>query len=180
MAIRKRRKTLGLRLADVAGAADVSIPFVSQIENGKSASLFTHHRIAVALDTTLHSLLEIAASPRMVLTRRDEGELFHLDDGASVRVLVGRPDHSFEARETIAAPGAAMHEPRVHIGEDLVIVLEGVIVYEVGDEAPVELHAGDVLAFPADRPHTFRVAGDERARLIIVNTPPGSPMTGRD
>ena len=110
--------------------ADVSIPFVSQIENGKSASLFTHHRIAVALDTTLHSLLEIAASPRMVLTRRDEGELFHLDDGASVRVLVGGPDHSFEARETIAAPGAAMHEPWVHIGEDLVIVLEGVIVYE--------------------------------------------------
>ena len=77
-------------------------------------------------------------------------------------------------------PGAAMHEPWVHIGEDLVIVHEGVIVYEVGDEAPVELHAGDVLAFPADRPHTFRVAGDERARLIIVNTPPGSPMTGRD
>ena len=64
-----------------------------------------------------------------------------------------------------------MHEPWVHIGEDLVIVHEGVIVYEVGDEAPVELHAGDVLAFPADRPHTFRVAGDERARLIIVNTP---------
>ena len=146
-----------------------------------SRPVFSHITgLQLRLITTLHSLLEIAASPRMVLTRRDEGELFHLDDGASVRVLVGGPDHSFEARETIAAPGAAMHEPWVHIGEDLVIVLEGVIVYEVGDEAPVELHAGDVLAFPADRPHTFRVAGDERARLIIVNTPPGSPMTGRD
>jgi len=178
-AIRKRRKLLGMRLIDVAETADVSQAFLSQIENGAAASLFTHHRIAVALETTLHSLLEIAASPPVSVVRRDEGDWLRLFDGASVRILVGGPGHSLEANETVASPGAAMVEPFVHVGEDLAIVLEGTFVFKVGDEDPVVLQAGDVLSYPSELPHLFRVEGDVQARLIVVNTP-GSLLTGLD
>jgi quercetin dioxygenase-like cupin family protein len=179
-AIRSRRKSLGMRLIDVAEAADVSQAFLSQIENGAPASMFTHHRIAVALDTTLHSLLEVAASPAIGVVRRDEGEWLPLLEGMKTRTLVGGAGHSLEANETIAAPGTTtIDEPFAHPGEDLVIVLEGIFEYVVGDLDPVELHPGDVMHYPAEQPHSFRVVGNEEARLLIINTP-GSLMTGRD
>jgi len=178
-AIRQRRKTLDMRLIDIARTAGVSQAFLSQIENGAAASLFTHHRIAVALETTLHSLLEVAETPPISVVRRDEGERLPLIDGATVRPLIGGPGHSMEANETVATPGTAMVEPFVHTGEDLVIVVKGTFVYQVGDEAPVELHAGDVMCHPSELPHLFTVGGDEQARLIVVNTP-GSLLTGRD
>ncbi|MDJ0924528.1 MAG: XRE family transcriptional regulator [Acidimicrobiia bacterium] len=179
-AVRGRRKSLGLRLVDVAEAADVSQAFLSQIENGAAASLFTHHRIAAALDTTLHSLLEVAASPPIGVVRRDEGEWLPLVAGMKTRTLVGGAGHSLEANETIAAPGTStFDEPFAHPGEDLVIVLEGVFEYSVGDLDPVELHPGDVMHYPAAQPHSFRVVGDNEARLLIINTP-GSLMTGKD
>jgi quercetin dioxygenase-like cupin family protein len=179
-AIRMRRKSLDMRLIDVAGAADVSQAFLSQIENGAAASLFTHHRIAAALETTLHSLLEVAASPAIGVVRRDEGEWLPLLQGMKTRTLVGGAGHSLEANETIAEPGTTtVEEPFAHPGEDLVIVLEGVFEYLVGDLDPVELHPGDFMHYPATQPHSFRVVGDEEARLLLINTP-GSLMTGRE
>ena len=178
-AIRARRKSLDMRLLDVAEAAQLSQAFLSQIENGAPASMFTHHRIAVALDTTLHALLEVAASPPVTLVRRDEGESFPLFEGATVRVLVGGDGHAFEANENVAAAGAEMDEPFVHPGEDFVIVIEGVVEYEIGGENSVLLRAGDVLSYPAERPHLYRVVGDGQARLIVVNAP-GSLITGRE
>jgi quercetin dioxygenase-like cupin family protein len=142
--------------------------------------MFTHHRIAVALDTTLHSLLEIAASPEIGVVRRDEGEWLPLLDGMMTRTLVGGTGHSLEANDTIAAPGTTtVDEPFEHSGEDLVMVLEGVLEYLVGDLDPVELHPGDVMHYPAEQPHSFRVVGDQEARLVIINSQ-GSLMTGRD
>jgi quercetin dioxygenase-like cupin family protein/DNA-binding XRE family transcriptional regulator len=179
-AIRMRRKSLDMRLIDVAETADVSQAFLSQIENGAAASLFTHHRIAAALNTTLHSLLEVAASPSIGVVRRDEGEWLPLLKGMKTRTLMGGAGHSLEANETIAEPGTTtVNEPFAHPGEDLVIVLEGVFEYLVGDLDPVELHPGDVMHYPATQPHSFRVVGDKEARLLIINTP-GSLMTGRE
>jgi CheY-like chemotaxis protein len=57
MAIRERRKGLGLTLAQMAGRTDVSLGYLSQIELGKnSASIETLYRICLALGIRLSEL----------------------------------------------------------------------------------------------------------------------------
>lgn len=177
LAIRVQRKALGLRLVDVARAADVSQAFLSQIENGAAASMFTHYRIALALDTTLQSLLDTAATPEISVVRRDNGDWLPLTEGMTIRTLVTGPDHAFEANETVAEPGSTTGEPFTHAGEEIVIVLEGTVVYTVGQNDPVELHPGDIAAYPSELPHAFRTSGHQNARLIVVGVP-GSFITG--
>ncbi|MEU2246529.1 helix-turn-helix domain-containing protein [Streptomyces sp. NPDC019224] len=65
--IRRRRRALELTLAEVARRAGLSVPFLSQIENGRSRpSMGSLQRIADALDTTAVQLLSAAEAPRPV------------------------------------------------------------------------------------------------------------------
>ncbi|MGW6330283.1 helix-turn-helix domain-containing protein, partial [Streptomyces sp. NPDC055097] len=65
--IRRRRRALELTLAEVARRAGLSVPFLSQIENGRSRpSMASLQRIADALDTTAVQLLSTAEAPRPV------------------------------------------------------------------------------------------------------------------
>lgn len=65
--IRRRRRGLELTLAEVARRAGVSVPFLSQVENGRSRpSMGSLQRIADALDTTAVELLASAEPPRPV------------------------------------------------------------------------------------------------------------------
>ena len=59
MAIRERRKSLGLTLAQMASRTDVSLGYLSQIELGKnSASIETLYRICLALGIKLADLFQ--------------------------------------------------------------------------------------------------------------------------
>ncbi|TRV78858.1 helix-turn-helix domain-containing protein [Streptomyces sp. 130] len=65
--IRRRRRALELTLAEVARRAGLSVPFLSQIENGRSRpSMGSLQRIADALDTTAVQLMATAQAPRPV------------------------------------------------------------------------------------------------------------------
>jgi transcriptional regulator with XRE-family HTH domain len=56
--LRALRKERGLRLADVAGAAGISISWLNDMEHDRnSPSLDTLVRVAIALDTTAVGLL---------------------------------------------------------------------------------------------------------------------------
>ncbi|MFO0806996.1 MAG: response regulator [Gemmataceae bacterium] len=58
-AIRERRKSLGLTLAQMAGRTDVSLGYLSQIELGKnSASIETLYRICLALGIRMADLFQ--------------------------------------------------------------------------------------------------------------------------
>ncbi len=63
-ALRAARKDRGMTLTEVAAAAGLSQPFLSQLELGRSRpSMRSLHRIAVALGTTQQALLAAAADP---------------------------------------------------------------------------------------------------------------------
>ncbi|MEL5959658.1 helix-turn-helix domain-containing protein [Streptomyces sp. CLV115] len=65
--IRRRRRALEMTLAEVAGRAGLSVPFLSQIENGRSRpSMGSLQRIADALGTSAVQLLSTAEAPRPV------------------------------------------------------------------------------------------------------------------
>jgi CheY-like chemotaxis protein len=63
-AIRERRKTLGLTLAQMAARTDVSLGYLSQIELGKnSASIETLYRICLALGIKMAELFQAVHRP---------------------------------------------------------------------------------------------------------------------
>ncbi|MCT2542385.1 MULTISPECIES: helix-turn-helix transcriptional regulator [Streptomyces] len=65
--IRRRRRALEMTLAEVARRAGLSVPFLSQIENGRSRpSMGSLQRIADALGTSAVQLLSTAEAPRPV------------------------------------------------------------------------------------------------------------------
>jgi quercetin dioxygenase-like cupin family protein len=57
--------------------------------------------------------------------------------------------------------------PIVHLGEEWVYCLEGVVVYEVAGEQ-FRLQSGDSLLFRASLPHRWHNPGTQPALLILV------------
>lgn len=72
-------------------------------------------------------------------------------------------DLSISGREVIQArveidPGVTAAKHR-HPGEEIVYVLEGTLEYQVEDQPPVTLKAGDVLFIPAGAAHSAKNVG---------------------
>ena len=96
------------------------------------------------------------------------------------RTDLQRHDLSAPGREAIQvrvdlAPGVAFGK-HTHPGEEIIYVLEGQLEYQVGDQPPVTLKAGDVLFIPANTPHSARnpgsVTGSELATYIVEKGKP--------
>lgn len=67
---------------------------------------------------------------------------------------------------TYTAPGGAppMH---THVGEEAHVLLEGTILYALGDEI-FEMKAPYIVNIPPMVPHSFKNLGDEVAELIVI------------
>ena len=75
------------------------------------------------------------------------------------------------------APGASFPAHK-HPGEEIIYVLEGVLEYQVGDQPPVTLEAGDVLFVPAGTFHSARNVGSARgSELATYILEKGKPLT---
>jgi quercetin dioxygenase-like cupin family protein len=94
-------------------------------------------------------------------------------------------DLSVPGREAVQvrvdiAPGAAFPK-HSHPGEEIVYVLEGTLEYQIEDQPPVTLKAGDVLFIPAGAAHTAKnpgtVTGSELATYIVEKGKPLLTLT---
>jgi quercetin dioxygenase-like cupin family protein len=72
-------------------------------------------------------------------------------------------------------PGAVAPK-HTHPGEEIIYVLEGSLEYQVGDEPPKTLKAGDVLFIPAGVVHSAKnigsVKGSELATYVVEKGKP--------
>ena len=91
-----------------------------------------------------------------------------------------RQDLSAPGREAIQVrvdiePGVAFPK-HSHPGEEIIYVLEGTLEYQIEDQPPVTLKAGDVLFIPAGAAHSARnpgtVTGSELATYIVEKGKP--------
>ena len=96
------------------------------------------------------------------------------------RTDLQRHDLSIPGREAVQvrvdiAPGAAFPK-HSHPGEEIVYVLEGTLEYQIEDQPPVTLKAGDVLFIPAGAAHSAKnpgnVTGSELATYIVEKGKP--------
>jgi len=169
--LRRLRKAACLTLMELAAQADLSQPFLSQIENGQAMpSLMALHRLAIALGTSTHAILE--PIPQAIsLVRSGEGRLFALADGATVRFLVSGSGHRLEPNEVTASANVAMDHMTSHTGEELVYVLDGSVIITIEGVGETALGVGDTFTYPSVLHHTWR-SGESGARFLIVTSPP--------
>jgi transcriptional regulator with XRE-family HTH domain len=134
--LRERRRELGLTLADVAAAADISVGHSSAIEKGTTLpSLSVLARLAHALDLTLAEVLRESPSPRIAHGRIGEQASSEVlvSSGSRIRVTYSRHE------------AGADSPPLVGTGDDVFIfVFEGAIAVDV-DRDRHELGTGDSI-----------------------------------
>ncbi|WP_226358061.1 helix-turn-helix domain-containing protein [Pseudonocardia sp. ICBG601] len=172
---RERRATL----ADVAAASGLSVPFLSQVENGRAApSMRSLQALAAALDTTAVALLSAAEEAGRVDVVAPEDNA--IADGAGrVRTLV-RGDRHLHALEFTGSTGRAGDSFR-HPHDELLYVVRGTARVWAGDEE-FELAAGAALYCSAGVDHRWTALTDDTTVLLVgindrarVSLPAGPP-----
>jgi DNA-binding XRE family transcriptional regulator/mannose-6-phosphate isomerase-like protein (cupin superfamily) len=159
--VRGYRKQLGLTIADLAGATDMSVGMLSKIETGKiSPSL-----------TTLQSLSRALGVPLTAFFRRFEesrGVSFvKAGTGVNIERRGTRAGHQYSLLGAIENNSSGITvEPYVitlttesdvfptfqHEGLEFLYMLEGEVVYRHADKH-FTMRPGDSLFFDADAPH---------------------------
>jgi transcriptional regulator with XRE-family HTH domain len=176
VAIRGRRKALGLTLVQLAGRAELSHPFLSQLERGLvRPSMSSLHRIAQALGTSQPALMSLtldrgAAEVGLV----PAGEGIAVDNpGGSARSLVAgaRALHPLLFEGALPEFGPA----HTHDGDEFIHVLAGAIEVEIADEGLFTVRTGDTLYYPGTLPHRWRGVGGEQVRALFVQQGGGPP-----
>ncbi len=180
-AVRARRLAAGLTMRELAARAGMSQPFLSNLENSRAMpSLTTLYKIANALGVSPREFLPEERTS-VTLTRRGEGAEGPVSDDAGsalARVVAGAPGRLIEAHTYVADPGDDLGDWFDHDGEDLLYVVRGGLMVELGDGQRLELDAGDVLWHDATLPHRWSVRGAETLELLLVHARPTAADTG--
>ncbi|MET9495967.1 helix-turn-helix domain-containing protein [Streptomyces sp. NPDC006552] len=159
--IRRRRRALELTLADVARRAGVSVPFLSQVENGRSRpSMNSLQRIADALETTAVELLAAAEVPRPVDVVRSAD---HPATDGGVRPLVRGRQHLHALEFTGEHDWDREYR---HAGDEILYVADGSAEVEAGGTRHL-LERGDTLYCAAQMPHRWRPL-EPGTRVLLV------------
>lgn len=179
--IRRRRQEQRLTLTELAELADISHPFLSQLERGLARpSMMTLERIAKGLNTTQVNLM-IAGTPQGRIQEPIDlprGAHVVRAGAATAFPQLGTAKSGFSR---LLVPGAAAFYPQeqiqqlsefadyyCHDQDEWVYVISGWIEVDLGDGRRVELRDGDSLYYAGGIPHRWRSPGGDVARLLIV------------
>lgn len=168
-AIRALRHERGMTLAQVAAVAELSQPFLSQLELGRTRpSMRSLFRIAAALGTTQQALLGAAGpDPAAGPVRGRDAELI---DGAA-RLLLHDPGGA-DVTEFVGAP-EEFGEFFSHDRRELLYVVRGTIELELRERSGsrlVTLGARDTISYSGRVEHRFRRRGAEPCVVLLVHS----------
>jgi transcriptional regulator with XRE-family HTH domain len=172
--LREVRRIQHRTLREVAGAAEISESFLSQVERAKvSASVATLRRIAVVLGVTVGDLFQETPSRQPTVLRADSrptltfgvfGRKFHLHTA---------PDRAFDSLLGEFDPGGSTgDEPYSHgDSEEFMLILEGAAQFQLGGEI-IALGPNDSMVYRSSVPHRLMADPDLGARVLWITSPP--------
>ncbi len=160
-------------MRSLASAAEISQPFLSQIESGQTMpSLVTLYRIANALNMSPSALLPAEPDPEVVhVSRAAEAHwvpVSEASDTAFTRVIHAGVT---SLQEYDVRPGQHVGDWFRSDGEVIHYVLEGALGLEIEGLGTWELGAGDAIAHPGALRNRWQPRGDGSARVVFVYTP---------
>jgi transcriptional regulator with XRE-family HTH domain len=170
--VRELRTQLGVSGRQLAAAAGVSQPFLSQLESGQtSISLAALYRIANALGVTGPELLQTPAREGIEVYRRSDFTELSVADriGSATGFGLWRVGRTInEIFDFLIKPGEHSAEWFESSGEHVVICLEGCLRVEFDKDDDVTLSAGDLLFYRGPSRHRWHLESETACRAIIV------------
>ncbi len=170
--LRGLRKARGLTLTQLAEAATLSHPFLSQLERGLARpSMASLERLARALGTSRVELIAASEPPRTDQDARpsfvaaDDGVVGPYAEGTARLLATGpRRFEPLEFTGSNAEPG----DHYVHEEDEFLTVLEGTIVISFGAYGERTLRVGDSVYCRSGTPHRWHSPDGTTYRLLIV------------
>lgn len=168
--IREDRKRAGLTLAQVAKEVGISIPYLSQIENGKvNLSIPKLESISRVLGESLVHYLVDPADQSTQIIRREDRHWMPLDRKARESVLI-HSRGNIKIAVLHIEPGADTGQPHASEGEEFTYVSRGSLMIHL-DKKIIELSRGDVIYYDSDIPHKWENPGDVTAEILVITSP---------
>ncbi len=168
--LRRLRTQRKLSLAEVAGAAGISVGFLSALERSQmTASVGTLRRLARYYKTNILDFFD-ATELNTRLVRAPKRKV--LEAGPGVRMeLLAWGNKVMEPHLFRIAPKAGSGESYSHEGEEFIFVLRGELKIALDGEE-YHLKRGDSFYFESATPHHWKNPGRGETWLLWVNTPP--------
>lgn len=174
--IRRLRLRKKLGLVQLGEHTGLSPAMLSKIERGQLfPTLPTLLRIAMVFGVGLeHFFVEESGQPLIEVVRRDQRMRLPDRPGLETPAYYFEsldypvPDRKMECFYAEFPPGAAASRPHEHGSAELVYVIAGQLLVAVGGVEEVALGEGDSLYFDSSVPHSYRCAGSETARALVV------------
>jgi transcriptional regulator with XRE-family HTH domain len=173
--IRELRRAQGLTLVQLAAIAELSHPFLSQLERGRARpSMGSLERIARALGSSQLELIAAAeddspAQEDVVVVRSDEGTRGPYGDGEGRLLVHGRRRfHPMEFVGSNQIPGDFFE----HEGDEFLHVVSGMVVVDFEGRESSVLKAGDSIYFEGGIRHRWHALEPGGYRLFVVKEKP--------
>lgn len=164
-ALREERK---LSLRALAQRSGLSVNAISLIERGEnSPTVSSLHMLAAALQTSITDFFRSEAEQHAVFVSSSDRLTYRKGPMTMESLGIGLKNQRIEPFIVTLGIGGSGDDPVTHPGQEFVYCLEGIADYTVDDET-YRLREGDSLLLEATRPHTFRNAGTETVRLLLV------------
>ncbi|WP_123054254.1 XRE family transcriptional regulator [Clostridium sp. JN-1] len=170
--IRNLRKKNNLTLKDLSEKTDLSISFLSQIENGSSSLAITSlKKIADALNVPMNYFFN-PPEVNNFLVKSSEAKVFKIEGSNSEfsRISGDFPSRKLESMLIVIPPEQMHGSTFSHPGEEFVYVLKGALIVTL-DEKEYILEAGDSIQYPSTILHSWLNPLEEPASLLSVVTP---------
>jgi transcriptional regulator with XRE-family HTH domain len=166
--IRDLRKSRGMTIVQLAGAADLSHPFISQIERGLARpSMSSLFRIAQTLGTDQQTLLAESLPPAPTgAVRRRSDDAAAAASGGSVHALVHGADRPFIPMEFLG-DATELLDYWVHDEDEFVYVVSGRVLLDL-DGAVDVLEPADSAYVRGGVSHRWASADGQEFRLLVV------------
>jgi transcriptional regulator with XRE-family HTH domain len=168
--VRELRRERGLTLKELGSRADLSHPFLSQLERGLARpSVGSVERIARALGVPVTALWTARRSVPARLARAGDGTLVpHAEAGAPGGVRELPDDESaLRVREWSGGSRTWPRTKATAVGEILLYVARGALDIDL-DGTVHALDEGDALRFDGGVPHRIRRRGGVATRALLV------------
>ena len=163
-----------MSLRKVAEQAKVSASLISQIETGRvDPSLSTLRKIALTLDVPLFFLvMEEPWEGTRLVKKKERRQVLFPNSGLDYEIIHSDLQKKMGVHVgTLKKGGETSDELLVHEGEECLVILEGWMKVQIGEEV-IRLEAGDSLYFDSSIPHRLSNEDDQDCKFYLIITPP--------
>ena len=172
--IRNTRKAKKISLEQLAAGTDLSISFLSQLERGKvNISVENLWKITQFLNISMVRLFEGHSEQRLgSVTRKGRGVVLNVEgSSAYCESLIRETRAHLQATLYVNPPGQGKTIAGSHVGEELVYVIRGEVIYYLNDQE-YHLREGDLMYYRCETLHRWHNPGNQENAIFVVNSPP--------